>query len=151
MRLDENEKKALKHALKDFRGEVYLFGSRTDDSKRGGDIDILLVPKKRTSPLTLTLDVQKKFFFQCEEDIDVVIYQNSPFCREILKRAKRIDNELPRSRAARYRKLGLLSFRLDRNLSEKGFPTRFACGNDVKKLPRSRASKNSLIKLIQRF
>jgi len=46
MRLDEHEKKALKHALKDFHGEVYLFGSRVDSSKRGGDIDILLMPKK---------------------------------------------------------------------------------------------------------
>lgn len=91
MRLDENEKKALKHALKDFRGEVYLFGSRTDDSKRGGDIDILLVPRTKAKPIKLSLDIQTKFFALCEEDIDVVIYKNSPFCREMLKIAKRLD------------------------------------------------------------
>jgi predicted nucleotidyltransferase len=91
MRLDKQEKKALKYALKDFHGEIYLFGSRTDNSKRGGDIDILLVPGPSTRPLRLTLDIQRKFFSQCEENIDVLIYRNSPFCREILKRAKRLD------------------------------------------------------------
>jgi uncharacterized protein len=91
MRLDKQEKKALKYALKDFYGEIYLFGSRTDNSKRGGDIDILLVPRTSDRPLKLTLDIQRKFFSQCEENIDVLIYRNSPFCREILKRAKRID------------------------------------------------------------
>lgn len=91
MRLDEHEKKALKYALKDFHGEIYLFGSRTDNSKRGGDIDILLMPRTTSRPLKLTLDIQRKFFSQCEENIDVLIYNNSPFCREILKRAKRID------------------------------------------------------------
>lgn len=91
MRLDELEKKALKHALKDFHGEVYLFGSRVDNSKRGGDIDILLMPKKRSRPLKLTLDTQRKFFSQCEENIDVLVYDNTPFCREILKSAKRLD------------------------------------------------------------
>jgi predicted nucleotidyltransferase len=91
MRLDANEKNALKFALKDFHGEIYLFGSRTDTSKRGGDIDILLVPRTKSRPLKLSLDIQRKFFSQCEEDIDVVIYNNSPFCREVLKRAKQLD------------------------------------------------------------
>jgi uncharacterized protein len=91
MRLDANEKNALKFALKDFHGEIYIFGSRIDTSKRGGDIDILLKPNKKCRPLKLTLDTQRKFFSQCEEDIDVVIYNNSPFCREILKRAKQLD------------------------------------------------------------
>ena len=93
MRLDEQEKKALKYALKDFHGDIYLFGSRTDNAKRGGDIDILLVPKIKARPLKLALDIQRKFFSQCEEDIDVVIYKNSPFCREILKSAKQLDIE----------------------------------------------------------
>jgi predicted nucleotidyltransferase len=91
MRLDDLEKKALKHALKDFHGEVYLFGSRVDNSKRGGDIDILLKPNKKSRPLKLTLDTQRKFFSQCEENIDVLVYNNTPFCQEILKRAKRLD------------------------------------------------------------
>jgi uncharacterized protein len=91
MRLDEDERKALKYALKDFHGEVYLFGSRIDNAKRGGDIDILLKPKKRSQSLRLTLDTQRKFFSRCEEDIDVLVYDDTPFCKEILKRAKRLD------------------------------------------------------------
>ena len=81
MRLDEQEKKALKYALKDFHGDIYLFGSRTDNAKRGGDIDILLVPETASRPLKLTLDIQRKFFSQCEENIDVLIYQNRTFAR----------------------------------------------------------------------
>jgi len=74
-----------------FQIDNYRFGSCTDTSKRGGDIDILLVPRTKSKPLKLSLDIQRKFFSQCEEDIDVVIYNNSPSCREILKRAKRLD------------------------------------------------------------
>jgi len=91
MRLDKQEKKALKYALQNFQGEIYLFGSRTDNAGRGGDIDILLVPKSASGHFKLALDIQKKFFSHCEENIDVLIYKNSPFCREILKHAKRLD------------------------------------------------------------
>ena len=38
MRLDKIEKEALKKSLMDFKGEVFLFGSRLDDGKKGGDI-----------------------------------------------------------------------------------------------------------------
>ena len=45
MRLSETERKAIKAALKkhfDATARVYLFGSRTDDQKRGGDIDLYI-------------------------------------------------------------------------------------------------------------
>ncbi len=49
MRLSTKEVKAI---LKTFRevfddGKVYLFGSRVDDSKKGGDIDLYLCPSKK--------------------------------------------------------------------------------------------------------
>jgi len=92
MRLDISERAALKHALDGFEGDVFLFGSRADDSKSGGDIDILLIPKEKTNPLKLSLQILKKFFLQCEEDIDVVIYNpENPFCRYVLTNAKRLD------------------------------------------------------------
>lgn len=92
MRLDISERKALKYALEGFEGEVFLFGSRTDDSKNGGDIDVLLIPKEKTNPLKLSLQIQKKFFSKCEEDIDVVIYDvEKPFCRYALSNAKKLD------------------------------------------------------------
>ncbi len=93
MRFDNQEKEALKFALKSFKGDVYLFGSRLNASKKGGDIDLLLLPqnKKAQSALRLSLDIETKFFSKCEESIDVLVYDDSLFCREILKRAKKLD------------------------------------------------------------
>ncbi len=91
MRLDICEKEALAYALKDFKGDIYLFGSRADDKKKGGDIDLLLIPKEDDNPLKLSLQIQARFFSLCEEKIDVVIYNNSSFCKEIMKHAKRLD------------------------------------------------------------
>jgi hypothetical protein len=42
MRLDPIEKEALDHALQNIKGEVFLFGSRVNHSKKGGDIDLLI-------------------------------------------------------------------------------------------------------------
>lgn len=94
MRLSEAEREALKKALEDFKGDIYLFGSRLREDLRGGDIDILLVPHEKVDPVKLRLDIKTKFFMLCEEDLDVVIFDESqPFCREILKNAKRITLE----------------------------------------------------------
>ncbi|MEJ5338698.1 MAG: nucleotidyltransferase domain-containing protein [Aquificaceae bacterium] len=93
MRLSEEERRALKKALEGFEGEVYLFGSRLRDDLRGGDIDILLIPSKPENPVELALRVQTKFFMECEQDIDVLVYRDKPFFREMLKNAKRIRPE----------------------------------------------------------
>ena len=65
MRLDMCEKKALVYALKDFKGDAYLFGSRVDDTKKGGDIDLLLIPKEKDNPLKLSLHRFRQNFFHC--------------------------------------------------------------------------------------
>ena len=93
IRLDECERRALKKALENFQGEVYIFGSRLDPNKRGGDIDLLLIPSEEVKPIDLEIEIQAKFFKECEEDIDVLVYRDTPFFREILKSAKRIHPE----------------------------------------------------------
>jgi len=49
MRLNDKQIKAIKKYFKECFGEgdIYLFGSRTDDSKRGGDIDLYISTPNR--------------------------------------------------------------------------------------------------------
>jgi predicted nucleotidyltransferase len=92
MRLDVVERKALKYALGEFTGDVYLFGSRVNMKKRGGDIDLLLVPHKKIPSLKAALKVQARYFSQCEQKLDVIVYDDKNlFCKEIMKSARRID------------------------------------------------------------
>ena len=48
MRLTRFEQKEIKKAFLEIfeEGKVYLFGSRVDDTQRGGDIDLYLCPVK---------------------------------------------------------------------------------------------------------
>ena len=47
MRISNEQKKAILDTISSFSGGkefiIYLYGSRTDDSKKGGDIDLLVV------------------------------------------------------------------------------------------------------------
>ncbi len=51
MRLSKIYVEVIKKHFKEFfeNGEIYLFGSRVDDSKKGGDIDLYLVLKEHTN------------------------------------------------------------------------------------------------------
>lgn len=92
--MDSVERTALRYALEGFKGKAFIFGSRADSKKEGGDIDILLIPEKRANALRLSIKIQARFFSKCEEKIDVVVYNDSSlFCREIKKNAKPIDIE----------------------------------------------------------
>lgn len=71
MRLDSVQKAALEKAIEDVDGEVYLFGSRVDETRKGGDIDILIFSEG--DPFKLSRDVSVKFFMECEEKIDVTV------------------------------------------------------------------------------
>lgn len=91
MRLSEREKEALREVFKDFEGEIYIFGSRLDDTKKGGDIDILLKPTKTLSFEDI-LRFQAKYFSIMDSDIDIVIYdENNPFVKDIVKHAEKVD------------------------------------------------------------
>lgn len=91
VRLDSEEAAALSEAVSDIPGEIWLFGSRTDLSRRGGDIDVLVLtdrPAFETSRAIAT-----RFFSRCEEKIDVLVLDParlSPEQGDFLARISRV-------------------------------------------------------------
>ena len=88
MRLSNFEIDVIKQSIyrHDPEALVYLFGSRTDDTKKGGDIDLLIISKK-IKP-TDKLDLKAAIFEKLEEQkIDIVVAKNNekPFVRLALK------------------------------------------------------------------
>jgi predicted nucleotidyltransferase len=91
MRLQKSEISNLKNSifLFDKKAKIYLFGSRTDDEKRGGDIDILVISdilneKNRRK-------IRRNFFDEFgEQKLDILIENQkkiSAFAQEILEKA----------------------------------------------------------------
>jgi predicted nucleotidyltransferase len=91
MRLSKEEIKLLKDKLKTIspNAQLYLFGSRVDDNKRGGDIDLLVVSKEMTKKDLRYLRIE---FFKHfgEQKIDIILdngeFEN-PFVKHIMKKA----------------------------------------------------------------
>ena len=71
MRLDAEQTSALEYALNLVTDEVYLFGSRLDSSRKGGDIDLLVFSKQDS--FQLSQQITLRFFQKCEEKTDVVV------------------------------------------------------------------------------
>lgn len=73
MRLDKIQKLALSAALQklDAGDKAFLFGSRVDDAKRGGDIDLLVFSQQPS--FELSRKMTREFFRNCEEKIDILV------------------------------------------------------------------------------
>lgn len=90
MRLTDNEISAITEVFRATfgHGSVYLFGSRTDDSMRGGDIDLYLKPLERSAlsekQVGFLVHLKRKIG---DQKIDIVIERepNTPL-GEIVKR-----------------------------------------------------------------
>ncbi|MCX6150749.1 MAG: nucleotidyltransferase domain-containing protein [Ignavibacteriales bacterium] len=80
IRIDAAEKRALLYAIKDITEEVYLFGSRLNSLKKGGDIDILIFSTQNS--LDLSRKISRKFFMECEEKIDVLVLNKENLTEE---------------------------------------------------------------------
>lgn len=91
MRLERAEILLLKNTLKDLSAtaKLYLFGSRVDDTKQGGDIDLLVVSNilGKKDIRKLRIEFCKKFG---EQKIDIVLDDGTfkdPFHKHIFQKA----------------------------------------------------------------
>ena len=90
MRLKHQEADIIKTTVIGFdpEAEVFLFGSRTDDSLKGGDIDLLIFSESMN--LRSKLQLKSSLFEKLEEqEIDVIIEKNrsKPFIIYVLQKA----------------------------------------------------------------
>ncbi|MEX0780279.1 MAG: nucleotidyltransferase domain-containing protein [Balneolales bacterium] len=91
MRLAGEEHKIIKEAIleRDPLAKIYLYGSRTNDYARGGDIDILVISDKIKIPDKLL--IKRKLFKELEDqkiDITVTEDTNRPFVKSVLQNAE---------------------------------------------------------------
>lgn len=74
MRLLSKETQAIRQVLlnADPQGRIFLFGSRIDDEKRGGDIDIFFESSKELG-LKTKLSLEYKLTTLCETKVDLLV------------------------------------------------------------------------------
>jgi len=88
LRLKDEEKRVILQAIHsvDPHARVYLFGSRVDDSGKGGDIDLLVFSRKMTYGDKLV--VKKNIFLTLDEQrIDLIVTKDGgePFVQMVLE------------------------------------------------------------------
>lgn len=97
MRLSDSEKKYIKDIFlkySDNESAIYLFGSRTNDTKKGGDIDLLITFKEkeqllRFKRLDYVIDLKNKIG---ERKIDLTLatledLSTDPFLKSTIENA----------------------------------------------------------------
>lgn len=93
MRLSPYEIQSIKSSIGKFDSEaaIYLFGSRVNDKKKGGDIDLLIFSNVLTDRDTIKIEMA--LFDKIEEQkVDLVIAKDTsqPFVRIALKNGIRL-------------------------------------------------------------
>lgn len=88
MRLSLDQQTSIKKVINNFDSDakIYLFGSRVDPSKRGGDIDLLVISKTITEKNRR--EIKLKFYDELgEQKIDLIIADNTskPFIKIALE------------------------------------------------------------------
>jgi len=87
MRLTEKEIKIIKEIVLDVFGEseIRIFGSRLNENKKGGDIDIFVIPKNRENLFKKKIKAAAKLENLLFKPVDIVVHYD--FNREIEKEA----------------------------------------------------------------
>lgn len=93
MRLTSEEIEAIKSSIYRFdpKATIYLFGSRADPNKRGGDIDLLIFSNSLTDADKVRIEMA--LFEKIEEQkVDLVIAKDAsrPFVKIALKKSIRL-------------------------------------------------------------
>ena len=85
MRLDKNDTNIILSTVESIFGnvKVYLFGSRLDEQKKGGDIDLFIVSEEKSNLFEKKIKVISKLERTLHKPIDIVLHKN--FEREIEK------------------------------------------------------------------
>jgi predicted nucleotidyltransferase len=75
LRLSNKEIELIKHKVKIIFGEtkIYLFGSRMDDSKIGGDIDLYIIPKLNDNIFSKKIKIKTVLEDILFKPVDIVI------------------------------------------------------------------------------
>ena len=99
MRLTRPQRETIVSCIRQFAGEnidVRVFGSRLDDARRGGDLDLLLVSLSPISLLTRA-ELKQALEARLQLPVDIVTYtqgdESTPFQAMALKQARPIDAE----------------------------------------------------------
>lgn len=93
MRLTPEEQDVIRAAVaaQDPQAQVWLFGSRADDAKRGGDIDLLVFSQAlgEREKGDIWWELQEKLG---EQKIDIVVAKDTsdPFVRMVMEKAVRL-------------------------------------------------------------
>ncbi|MFA6408902.1 MAG: nucleotidyltransferase domain-containing protein [Gammaproteobacteria bacterium] len=95
MRIEPEQLQFIKKSVKKFlpNAKVYLFGSRIDDKKRGGDIDILVLGSKTLTlqeKTEIRVEFWKNFGEQKLDIVDFTFDDPSPFKELVLMEAVEI-------------------------------------------------------------
>ena len=96
VRLEEWQIKAIKECVKKAFGEgskVILFGSRTDPKRKGGDIDIYVIPSKTDNLFKREIELRALLLKRLgERKIDIVLRENPdrPIEREAIEKGVEI-------------------------------------------------------------
>jgi predicted nucleotidyltransferase len=78
MRLNQQEINAIKQSVQalDAHAKIYLFGSRVDINKKGGDIDLLIF--SQALDYNDKLRIKRRLFEQIEEQkVDIIIAKDT--------------------------------------------------------------------------
>ena len=92
VRLSDNEIKIIKETAKKYFGEnvkVYLFGSRADLNKKGGDLDIFIETDKKTTikdELSFLTEIEIKGI---ERKVDLIVKNPLKKDKKIFEEAKK--------------------------------------------------------------